>query len=596
MSGQLEAWLLARCSENLYFAHALEFSLRASCLPASSIGGGDTRSGEGGGDSLTGGSTADEVVAERRGEGETVGGSSGGGRGNEVMDKIGRRAIELLLEEVAKEGEQAARRLVEASRSSGREQGKGPGRVDYRSGGSTSIAEAEVEKAEAEGSLGRGGGEGGVALYRQTVDFMTRLANIAASLTPLSKDDRTPSLRKQLTKVGKEFLSGVSVGAGEDRGGDEGGEEVRSKERLVYVPIGDRHHRVVALHPSDSFAFSTKERAPCFICLEVVGAKEPARRFPTDERDDAGALADADVIGDGVGGRAGVGSVLWGRARALRQWLPRTVKFRRAFRFAGGREWMLSLWKVGDEEDDQGNNADGDMEAEGALATGPGAGASGTSQDLRQGGAYTSVEMEVGPRRGGRREGDDNDNDDYYRLLMEERGEGGGGGGSGREGSGGRLPMSDAMEWWAEGSARERAWGRGDDERDVGDEEDNHYRDYDEEEKEGERMGGNSTVGAGRSSRPATDEDSGTKAGEPEGGKGARVATATQPNVLFNELWQDKSDMIRRCGSRLGCPLENRFSQHPVRFSISIPPIPDAYSDAGRFFPDCYGRGLRHEI
>lgn len=548
MSGQLEAWLLARCSENLYFAHALEFSLRASCLPASSTGGGGTRSGEGGGDSLPGGCTADDVVAERGGEGETVGGSSGGGRGNEVMDKIGRRAIELLLEEIAKEGEQAARRLVEASRSSGQEQGKGPRHVDYRSGGSTSIAEAEVETAEAEGSLG-----GGVALYLQTVDFMTRLANIAASLTPLSKDDRTPSLRKQLTEVGKEFLSGVSIGAG----GDEGGEGLRSKDRLVYVPIGDRHHRVVALHPSDSFAFSTKERAPCFICLEVIGAKEPARRFLTDERDNSGALADTDVIGDGVGGRAGVGSVLWGRARALRQWLPRTVKFRQAFRFAGGREWMLSFWKVGDEDDDQSNNADGDMEAEGAIAAGPGAAASVTSQDIRQGEAYRSVEIEADPRRSGRREGGDNDNDDYYRLLMEERVEGGGGG-SGREGSGGRLPMSDAMEWWAEGSAGERAWGRGDDERGVGDEEDDHYRDYDEE-KERERLGGSSTVEAGRSTRRAADEESGTKAGEPEVGKGARVATTTQPNILFNELWQDKSDMIRRCGSQLRRPVNTRF-------------------------------------
>lgn len=542
MSGQLEAWLLARCSENLYFAHALEFSLRASCLPASSTGGGGTRSGEGGSDSLPGGSTADDVVTERRGEGETVGGSSGRDRGNEVMDKIGRRAIELLLEEIAKEGEQAARCLEKASRISGQDQGKGPRHIDYRSGGSTSITEAEVGTAEAEGSLG-----GGAALYRQTVDFMTRLANIAASLTPLSKDDRTPSLRKQLTEVGKEFLSGVSVGAGGERGGDESGDGLMSKDRLVYVPIGDRHHRVVALHPSDSFAFSTKERAPCFICLEVIGAKEPARRFLTDERDNSGALAETDVIGDGVGGRAGVGSVLWGRARALRQWLPRTVKFRQAFRFAGSREWMLSFWRVGDEDNDQGNNADGDMGAEGAIAAGPGAAASVTSQDLRQGEAYRSVEIDVDPRCGGRREGGDNDNDDYYRLLMEERVEGGGGG-SGREGSGGRLPMSDAMEWWAEGSANERAWGRGDNEIDVSDEEDDHYREYDEE-KEKERLGGSSTVEAGRSSSRATDGDIGTKAREPEVGKGARVATATQPNILFNELWQDKSDIIRRCGS-----------------------------------------------
>ncbi|CAN0303185.1 unnamed protein product, partial [Discosporangium mesarthrocarpum] len=45
--GQLEAWLLARCSESFRFAHALNFQLRAFCLPPPALGNPD-RYGSGG--------------------------------------------------------------------------------------------------------------------------------------------------------------------------------------------------------------------------------------------------------------------------------------------------------------------------------------------------------------------------------------------------------------------------------------------------------------------------------------------------------------------------------------------------------------------
>ena len=565
MSGQLEAWLLARCADNLYFAHALEFSLRSSCLPASSTG---VAIGEGTGGEGSGSSAALKILVTSGGIDAAVDES---GVRNEVIDKGGRRAVELLLEEIASQGEQAARRLAEVGRVLAHGGGQEQGQAVFRSGSSSaSVAAASIGALEAAGSRENPGAgsfkQGGVQLYRQTVDFLTRLADIATSLTPLSKTERTSSLRSQLTEVGKEFLGG----------GGEGGGVMGGGERLVYVPIGDRHHRVVAVHPADSFAFSTKERAPCFICLEVVGAREPPGRFPMDVSQ---VVVDVDDLEDVRGPEPVGGGRLSGRARALRQWLPRSIKFKRRFRFIpGGREWMLSMWKDG--EGDHDGDVEGENKAE--LTTGAGVSVpegrrfsagermeSSSKPESRGGherGSRSFGEMESGQlgASGGVDSENKEEKDDYYRLLSEERAAGG------RNGAGGEMSLSDAREWWAKGSASDKAWGLAsdkDDDEKIGDEQ--------VQDQEGETSTVATSVEKGRWERSSTAAEGGSRTGrlskatggscsecgaeggEPcragcpmagagGGGKSGEVDTTAQPNVLFNELWQDKSDKIRR--------------------------------------------------
>jgi hypothetical protein len=38
----------------------------------------------------------------------------------------------------------------------------------------------------------------------------------------------------------------------------------------IYVPIGNLKHRIWSIQLDECFTFSTKDRAPMFVCLEVV--------------------------------------------------------------------------------------------------------------------------------------------------------------------------------------------------------------------------------------------------------------------------------------------------------------------------------------
>ncbi|CAN0008237.1 unnamed protein product [Scytosiphon promiscuus] len=404
MSGQVEAWLLDRCSENLYFAHALEFQLRAG---------------------------------------------RNGGRRCYLFDVAGppgrtlaRRAVELLLKDIAENGERAARRLVagEAGRIGG---GVGAGAggggaegVDDGGNGSYGSMRTTAMAAVAGGDTGT---TAAPFLYRQTIDFLASLADIASSLTPLSKSERTPLLKEKLSEVGKDASAGNSI------------------ERLVYVPVGNRHHRIVAVHPSESFAFSTRERAPCFVCLEVVGAKEPPAGRRKGRR------------------RRGRGQ----RMQALRQWLPRGVSF---------------------QQNRKGTTIEGCRARAGPAVLPP-----RRPRTSRKGAGTLSA-----ARAGS--------------LLMEE-------GGEGSDGASGVVPlssMSDAREWWTESSTGTgKPWGGEDD---VGDDD---LADVPERRlrlsKASPPGGDSSAAFSRRMDAAATTMDSGGEA-----------------PVLFNELWHDKSNRIRR--------------------------------------------------
>eukprot|EP00752_Nemacystus_decipiens_P014268 g12689.t1 len=616
MSGQMEAWLLARCSENLYFAHALEFQLRASCLPpitavattsapSSSTGalGGDAA----GSPAATGGGTSPSShrpsATRRSSSGLDLVASGGGGAGDgeddggggAAIDRVGRRAIELLLQEIAQTGERAARRLVEEAKAiaaggvrgdavgdGGGDTGSGsPGLVPGQVGGGTATPAVAggseefggKEQSKSEDGVAVGGdSDGGVGgregekqapiLYRQTIDFLARLADIASSLTPLSKAERTPLLKEQLRDVGSKFL-----GAG-------GG------ERLVYVPVGGRHHRVVAVHPSESFAFSTRERAPCFICLEVVGAKEPAlQRRPWWRQD--GLSDDGDNDNGQTGGEVEEqgGNMLSRRMQALRQWLPSGVSLKQRFRLlpgstggGGGGGGGRSGWRlfVGTEDADHD-----DTESGGAVRSGEGrAGAStggggGTLEDLERGESGSNLEgrsrsavgeggvsiSRDGSRRGGG--GGDERYDsgaEHYRLLPEETGEIGAEA-SGR-GSGDGSPLSstsgDSREWWtASNSGIGRPWGGEDD---VGD---NALADVSSSalRKQPVEAETAAAAAAGRERR-AGDNETGDDSRKAEAGAAAAASAAapSQPQVLFNELWQDKSNRIRMVSPWAGEP------------------------------------------
>ncbi|CAM9982152.1 unnamed protein product, partial [Ectocarpus fasciculatus] len=640
MSGQMEAWLLARCSENVYFAHALEFQLRASCLPAAApaaataIDGAPAPDaiGGGGGDFLSPDGKNPPALASSRRDSRNSGGSGGGGGSLAAsaaeaggataeddddgsgggIDRVGRRAVELLLKEIAKNGERAARRLVEeaAEATAAAAAAVRPASLGEGGGGDDSGDESSERavrappamtavvagsqdvaagaQARTEGGVGGsdvavgGGGDGGCKgekqaplLYRQTLDFLARLGDIASSLTPLSKAERTPVLKQQLAEVGETFLgAGAAAGKGFGDGGNGG-------ERLVYVPVGDRHHRIVAVHPSESFAFSTRERAPCFVCLEVVGAKEPGpgrrRRRGQDGLEEAGGQGE-DEEGERSGGGGG-GNMLSRRIQALRQWLPSGVSFQQ-LRFPGSsrgeglgggfKGWRLSLDT--EESDDVESESVTRQEEE---EEGGGARASSAirvrSDDIEQGGGGTNTNLGVG---GGGGSDDERRPRDKYRRR---RG-GGGGGGRGRPGatdadhyrllvdeetegttSGpGVLPLSsmgNARDWWtANSTGTGRPWGGDDD--DVGDDA---LADVLErrlptskplpEGYTGGSSGSGSSGGAdstGGASRRGSEEEGG------ESGAGRRGASSPsgdgppQPQVLFNELWHDKSNRIRR--------------------------------------------------
>jgi hypothetical protein len=92
---------------------------------------------------------------------------------------------------------------------------------------------------------------GGLALvdaFKSTVSFWEDLVLISRELCPLPKEDRLVELRKKLAILNSSCLPSA----------------------CVFAPVGHLQHRIWRIHVEESFAFSTKERAPLFLCLEVV--------------------------------------------------------------------------------------------------------------------------------------------------------------------------------------------------------------------------------------------------------------------------------------------------------------------------------------
>lgn len=86
------------------------------------------------------------------------------------------------------------------------------------------------------------------SLYKQTPDFVSALTDLADHLIGVALPERTPALRTGLSMIQDQVLP----------------------SDVLYLPIGNTHHRVKAIHVDECFTFSTKERVPYFLVVEVL--------------------------------------------------------------------------------------------------------------------------------------------------------------------------------------------------------------------------------------------------------------------------------------------------------------------------------------
>jgi hypothetical protein len=85
-------------------------------------------------------------------------------------------------------------------------------------------------------------------LFMHTPHFITALTDLADDLIPAALEDRNMLLRKGLAGVQARFLP----------------------SDVLYLPVCNPYHRVKKIHIDESFCFSTKERVPCLLVVEVV--------------------------------------------------------------------------------------------------------------------------------------------------------------------------------------------------------------------------------------------------------------------------------------------------------------------------------------
>uniref|UniRef100_K3XAX2 1-phosphatidylinositol 4-kinase n=1 Tax=Globisporangium ultimum (strain ATCC 200006 / CBS 805.95 / DAOM BR144) TaxID=431595 RepID=K3XAX2_GLOUD len=86
------------------------------------------------------------------------------------------------------------------------------------------------------------------SLFNQTPDFVSALTDLADRLIGVPLSQRVTQLRAGLSEIQEKVLP----------------------SDVLYLPIGNSHHRVKAIHVDECFTFSTKERVPCFLVVEVL--------------------------------------------------------------------------------------------------------------------------------------------------------------------------------------------------------------------------------------------------------------------------------------------------------------------------------------
>ncbi|OQS03164.1 phosphatidylinositol kinase (PIK-J), partial [Thraustotheca clavata] len=78
--------------------------------------------------------------------------------------------------------------------------------------------------------------------------FVNRLAQLSSSLRAIPRFLRNEQLREWLSELQSLYLPSLTL----------------------FVPVGNPFHRIKRIHISESFTFSTRERVPYLLCLEVV--------------------------------------------------------------------------------------------------------------------------------------------------------------------------------------------------------------------------------------------------------------------------------------------------------------------------------------
>ncbi|CAI5729398.1 unnamed protein product [Peronospora effusa] len=87
-----------------------------------------------------------------------------------------------------------------------------------------------------------------ILLFKQTPTFVEALTNLAEQLIPIPRSQRNKELRKRLRYIDMQMLP----------------------SDVIYLPIGNPYHRVKRIWAEECFTFSTKERVPYFLCVEVL--------------------------------------------------------------------------------------------------------------------------------------------------------------------------------------------------------------------------------------------------------------------------------------------------------------------------------------
>ncbi|CAI5744487.1 unnamed protein product [Peronospora destructor] len=87
-----------------------------------------------------------------------------------------------------------------------------------------------------------------ISLFKQTPTFVEALTDLAEELIPIPRSQRNRELRKRLRCIDMQMLP----------------------SDVIYLPIGNPYHRVKRIWTEECFTFSTKERVPYFLCVEVL--------------------------------------------------------------------------------------------------------------------------------------------------------------------------------------------------------------------------------------------------------------------------------------------------------------------------------------
>mmetsp|Transcript_14579 Transcript_14579/g.59196 ORF Transcript_14579/g.59196 Transcript_14579/m.59196 type:complete len:596 (-) Transcript_14579:2811-4598(-) len=184
--------------------------------------------------------------------------------------------------------------------------------------------------------------EGG-DFYSAQRDFVTCLTDVSRDLFLIEKSKRLVALRRELEKL-NEFLP-----------------------RNVYVPVDNKAHRVLRVVPEESFVFSTKERSPYFLTLEVedfsaVDERKVKQTEDLSNRRQGTFDFIAKVEGDDyVDGEGGIDAAFSERATSVdgrlvaegnenadseigfqELWRPKSERLRRSSKYGDNPNWRLT--------------------------------------------------------------------------------------------------------------------------------------------------------------------------------------------------------------------------------------------------------------